>query len=592
YQEASTERRRAAHRALAAAVADDEERARHLALAADGPDAMVAAELDAAANHAAARGATAAGAELSELAAALTPANGTSERSARRLRAANLHRLVGNLERAQTLLEGLIAELPPGLVRADALLELATNRKDDLPRMVALCDQALSEAAGDHVRVARILAYRSWARMFEGEIAAALEDARAALETAEQVGDPALVTAAIAQVGAVETRAADITPGLLERGVELEEGLRIPLEYNQSPRVAFARRLVGSAELSRAFAILEERESEAAAWGSEELRGVLLRSLGRLDWLAGRWDSALERTALALEFFDQIQAPHGIALTACIRALIEVDLGRPEEAREWAERGVAISREMADQEWEILSLGALGRLELVLGDLEGAGGYLRELPERLLALGYNDPAAPVWPDAIEVLIGLGERERAAGCLERYEFFSRRVGNALALASATRCGGLLAAADGDTDAASRALEQAVAELEELPYPLELGRTLLCLGSVHRKAKRKGAARDALERAGAIFGELGARLWAAKADAELRRISGRRRASSELTETEQRVAGLAARGRSNKQIAAELYMSAHTVSAHLTQVYRKLGVASRSELQSTLAGARRD
>ncbi|MGZ4201295.1 MAG: response regulator transcription factor, partial [Thermoleophilaceae bacterium] len=151
---------------------------------------------------------------------------------------------------------------------------------------------------------------------------------------------------------------------------------------------------------------------------------------------------------------------------------------------------------------------------------------------------------------------------------------------------------LAAADGDTDAASRALEQAVAELEELPYPLELGRTLLCLGSVHRKAKRKGAARDALERAGAIFGELGARLWAAKADAELRRISGRRRASSELTETEQRVAGLAARGRSNKQIAAELYMSAHTVSAHLTQVYRKLGVASRSELQSTLAGARRD
>ena len=458
--------------------------------------------------------------------------------------------------------------------------------------MVALCDQALAEADGDDIRVARILAYRSWARMFEGEIVAALADARAALEKAEQVGDPALVTVAIAQVATVETRAADITPGLLERGVELEEGLRIPLEYNQSPRVALARRLVGSAELDRACAILEERESEAATWGSEELRGVLLRSLGRVDWLAGRWESALERTTLALEFFDQIQAPHGIALTACIRALIEVDLGRPEDARESAERGVAISREMADQEWEILSLGALGRLELVLGDLEAAGGYLRELPERLLALGYNDPTAPVWPDAIEVLIGLGERERAECCLERYELFSRRVGNELALAGAARCRGLLAAADGDADAACRALEQAVAALKELPYPLELGRTLLCLGSVHRKAKRKRAARDALEQADAIFGELGARLWAARADAELRRISGRRRASLGLTETEQRVAGLAASGRSNKQIAAELYMSAHTVSAHLTRVYRKLGIASRSELMSTLAGARRD
>ena len=167
---------------------------------------------------------------------------------------------------------------------------------------------------------------------------------------------------------------------------------------------------------------------------------------------------------------------------------------------------MAISREMADQEWEILSLGALGRLELALGDLEAAGEYLRDLPERLLALGYNDPTAPVWPDAIEVLIGLGELERAECYLERYELFSRRVGNQLALAGAARCRGLLAAADGDADAACRALEQAVAALKELPYPLELGRTLLCLGSVHRKAqaegrgaRRAGAGRRDLRRA---------------------------------------------------------------------------------------------
>ena len=586
YQQAPAEKRRAAHRLLAGTVVDLEERARHLALAAEGPDAVAAAELDAAADHAAARGAPAAGADLSELAAALTAGDDASGSRRRRLRAANLHRLIGNLERAVTLLEELLAELPSGLERADVLLELATTRKDDLPKMVALCDEALAAAAADDARCTRILAYRSWAYMFEAEIDAALRDARAALRAAEHVGDPTLVTVAIAQVANVETRAADITPGLLQRGLEIEDSLGIRLEYNQSPRVALARRLIGTADLDRARAILEELESEAATWGSEELRGVLLRSLARVDWLAGRWDAALERTALALEFWEQMQAPHGVALTAPLRALLEVDLGRVDEARASAERGVAISRELSDQEWEILSLGALGRLELALGNLTAAGKYMDELPARLFALGYHDPTAPVWADAVEVLLGLGELQRARAYLDRHEHYARRAGNPLALACVARCRGLLAAAEGDNDASSETLEQAVMELQALPYPLEYGRALLCLGSVYRKAKRKGAARDALERAEAIFKGLSARLWAEKSAAELRRISGRRRGPESLTETEERVAKLAANGRSNKQIAAELLISVHTVGAHLSQVYRKLGISSRSELRSNL------
>ena len=131
--------------------------------------------------------------------------------------------------------------------------------------------------------------------------------------------------------------------------MELEESLAIRLEYNQSPRASLARRLIGTAELDRARVILEELEGDAATWGSEELRGVLLRSLGRIDWLAGRWESALERTALALEFWDQMRAPHGLAFTACLRALLEVDLGRVQEARASAEQGVAISRELGGQ---------------------------------------------------------------------------------------------------------------------------------------------------------------------------------------------------------------------------------------------------
>ena len=120
----------------------------------------------------------------------------------------------------------------------------------------------------------------------------------------------------------------------------------------------------------------------------------------------------------------------------------------------------------------------------------------------------------------------------------------------------------------------------------PFPLEHARTLLCLGMVLRQAQQKKASREALDQALAIFEELGARLWAEKARAELRRISGRAPASDELTETERRVAELAARGRTNKEIAAELFMGVSTVEAHLSRVYRKLGVR-RAGLAARLA-----
>ena len=146
-------------------------------------------------------------------------------------------------------------------------------------------------------------------------------------------------------------------------------------------------------------------------------------------------------------------------------------------------------------------------------------------------------------------------------------------------------GLLAAAEGDTTGAFEAFDHSLAQLEGLPLPLERGRTLLCLGTVRRQAQQKKAAREALEQALAVFEELGARLWAEKTRAELRRISGRQPAADELTETELQVAGLAAQGRSNKEIAAELFMGVSTVEAHLSHVYRKLGVR-RAELAGRL------
>jgi tetratricopeptide (TPR) repeat protein len=263
-----------------------------------------------------------------------------------------------------------------------------------------------------------------------------------------------------------------------------------------------------------------------------------------LEWLAGRWQLALEHAAAAYELGVD-RRPRWWA--GRVKALIEADLGLVDEARATADVGLGELQAGSSELFSILTLGVLGRLELALGNFEAAGRYLRDLPGRLLAAGSNDPALPVWADAIETLITLGELQQANAYIEPYELHSRRLGSPLAMEGVLRCRGLFAAAQGDFERAFEAFESALSEQPEPPWPLERARTLLCLGTVRRQAQQKKAAREALEQALAIFEELGARLWAEKARAELARIGGRSPSSDDLTGTEQRVAELAAQGR---------------------------------------------
>jgi DNA-binding CsgD family transcriptional regulator len=312
---------------------------------------------------------------------------------------------------------------------------------------------------------------------------------------------------------------------------------------------------------------------------------MVLWPLSALEWLAGRWTRALQHATAAHELTEQTQHSHAQHWVGRAKALLEADLGLVDDARASVDEVLAHSQTVAYEIFIIATLGVLGRLELELGNVETAGDHLRELPGRLLAGGMNDPALPVWADAIEALVGLGELELARSYLEPYEANAERLASPYARAGATRCRGLLLAADCELSAAQEAFERSLADARR--FPLEYGRTLLCLGVVRRQAQQKKASRQALEQALAVFEELGARLWAEKARAELRRISGRAPASDdELTETERRVAELAAGGRTNKEIAAELYMGVSTVEAHLSHVYRKLGVR-RAELATRLA-----
>jgi DNA-binding CsgD family transcriptional regulator len=585
YEQAPVWKRRAVHRALAGAVSDVEERARHLALAVDGPDASVASELEAAAGQAAGRGATAAAAELSELAVELTPDDPASQRR-RRFLAAKLHHLAGDTERAITMFEDLLDDVPHGYERADVLFELAVTQSGGARVQLERCNEALIEAEGDDIRSARILSMRSGCHLLGADARAALVDVRAALEKAERTGDPALLAQTIAWVGLAETFHGETTPGLLERGIEIEETLGLELEWNHSPRYALARRMMRLGEADGARAIFEIVEAQAVARGDEITRMMVLWGLSIVEWLAGNWPLALEHCAAAYDLTEQTQHPHAQQYVGRAKAVFEADVGLVEAARASAEEGLAYSRTSAYDFAVIITLGVLGRLELALGNLEAAAAHLRDLPRQLTAGGINDPSAPVWADAIETLIALGELEQARAYLDEFEQNARHFGSQYTMAAGVmRCRGLLLAAEGDLEDAFETFEGGLIEQSER-WPFERARTLLCLGTVRRQAQQKKAAREALEQALAVFEELGARLWAEKARAELKRISGRAPASDELTESERRVAELAARGRTNREIAAELFMGMSTVEAHLSHVYRKLGVR-RAELATRLS-----
>jgi DNA-binding CsgD family transcriptional regulator len=199
--------------------------------------------------------------------------------------------------------------------------------------------------------------------------------------------------------------------------------------------------------------------------------------------------------------------------------------------------------------------------------------------------------APFLPDAIESLIAVGDLESARRLVDLLESRGYALDRAWALATAARCRGLLVAADGDVSGSLKPLEQALAQHGRMAMPLELGRTLLVLGQIQRRLRRKRAAKDSLARANELFEQAGARLWSAKATDEIERIGLRRPASargtSQLSETEHQVATLAVSGLTNKKIAAQLFISPKTVQANLSKVYKKLDVHSRAQLGARMA-----
>jgi DNA-binding CsgD family transcriptional regulator len=571
--------RRALHRRLADVVDDVEERARHLGLAADGPDEEVAAALAAGAERARRRGAPETAARLAERAAELTPPELAALARERRAAAAVFRFASGDAPQARAVLEELAAGLDAGRERAGILVRLARVRSygDDLRAAADLFAQALAEAGDDAALAAA--AHEGLAsclfRLRE-RLAEAREHARAAVAHARARGDAALAAEALgAQL------AAEGVAGLPEARVTAAEALAAREE------AAFAR-VLSDPQLIAAFVAMWWDELETARAGAESL---LLRAhdagdesslpyvlflLAQLECREGAFASALAHAEQGRELSVQAGQVWLEAYALSLAALAEAWCGRMDACREAANRARELAARTSAVPAEYFAGAALR--------------WLEPLVERAERDGLHEPGAvPFVPDALEALVAAGRLDDADGLLRVYEERAQALDRSSALAAAARVGGLVLAARGDGEGAVRRLERALELQERAPLPAERARTLLVLGAARRRAKRKRAAREALEESLAVFERLGARAWAGAARAELARIGGRAPGSGDLTPSERRVAELVAEGRTNRETAAALFVSERTVEGHLSRVYAKLGVRSRAELARRFHGS---
>jgi DNA-binding CsgD family transcriptional regulator len=316
---------------------------------------------------------------------------------------------------------------------------------------------------------------------------------------------------------------------------------------------------------------------------------MVLAQLALAEYLTGRWDEAAQIAEEASELALQTGQLPMQAYSLATRALVRASLGIEAEARADAQQALDFAAERGMAAARIHSVWALGVLELSLDRPAEAAQLLAPERERLVAAGVGEPGTIRFvPDEIEALATLGRIDEAQAPLDWLEERGSSLDRPSALAAAARCRGLLAAAGGGGDAALAAFERALEEHARVANPFERARTLLVFGATERRAKKKAAAREKLGEALAIFEELGAALWAAKARGELRSIGGRAPAGDELTPAEERVAALVAEGRTNREVAAALFVSDHTVEFHLSRIYRKLGVRSRAELARRFRG----
>lgn len=585
YNSAPPDTRRKLHRRLARAVTELEERARHAALGADRPDAGVANLVERAAAGALNRGAPEEAAQLAEYARSLTPLADHADRGRRTVEVAAYELHAGEVDRAKSLLDALLATEPDGRLRADALRLRGEveYHQTSFAAAVASFEQAL-ECAGDdaHVRAVteRQLAY---ALMNSGQFGRVREHAYRSLEQAERIGDGPDLAESLGTVVIADTLLGyGCDEVALARALRLEDpNIEISVEMRPSLIAGDVATYLG--RLERSVEILVPLHDALLEQGYEHDLVIASSHLIWAECWRGNLSIAEHYAEEAIDIAVRLGSPALECMATAFGSLPAAWLGEIEVATERIDRVQELLAETQYGTAVIWVDWAKAIVALAGDNFDSASAALDAMATAVEAEWTFEPArVPFLPDAIEARIGQGRLADAERLLEALERSGQTLGREWAIAAARRCRAMLMAATGDVTLAVEVAREAAGLAEGLELRLEFARSLLLLGRLERRRRRRRVAAESLERAAAIFTDCGARLWQECANAELERIGWVRGARHELTPSEQRIAGLAASGLSNRQVAERLLISAKTVEANLSRAYAKLGIHSRAEL----------
>jgi DNA-binding CsgD family transcriptional regulator len=300
----------------------------------------------------------------------------------------------------------------------------------------------------------------------------------------------------------------------------------------------------------------------------------------------GGWDQAAADADRAVSLLEETGHEWLRPLARCAAVLVPAARGEWTTAEEHAR--AAVARPGDDELMVVAAALAQAHLAAARGD---HGAVIRALEPLLLInprAGIDEPGFWRWQDLYaDALVSTGRLAEADEFIQRHEKLSSSHGWGLTVARLARVRGRLEAANGRITAAETAFRAGIAELEKAPMPFQRALLRLAYGQILRRAGQRRAAAHQLQAARDRFAGLKARPYLERCDQELAAcgLAPAKRSDfdpSRLTAQESAVARLVALGMGNRQVASELFVSIKTVQFHLTHIYAKLGISTRTEL----------
>ncbi|MBX7430717.1 LuxR C-terminal-related transcriptional regulator [Mycobacterium sp. Y57] len=378
-----------------------------------------------------------------------------------------------------------------------------------------------------------------------------------------------------------------LAAGQPKRAVNAYEDLSRRVRYGaQAQRVVMGRGWVQLVcdDIDAARASLESAVAAAALGGSTRITLWAYGWLARAQFVMGEWDSALD----SVEQGRRLATSSGIVL---VTPLLEWSAGQIAALRgDWAAAEAAVRAASQGGDYAIMRI-PLSLLRAAIAEAKADYGAVRRILEPLskIAAGTSlqEPGYWPWVDTLANAMVLdGDPAAADALLQPHEQRAAARGHRSAQARLGYARGRLYGATGDIDSAQRVFDDSLALLDGLPLRYDTARVNFAYGQTLRRAGKRRAADAVIGTARELYAALGADTYVARCDRELKaggfNQSRDTRAGIELTPQEEAVTTLVTQGLSNREVAAELYVSHKTVQYHLTRIYAKLGVRSRSEL----------